>query len=134
MLPLTQRVIAELDVLYGLYLLALDQSRQLEPEDEDSITRVLETRDKVLERTAASAAEASKLLKALETERNVPANETALVEEKRRMILDVVGRLQLADSQMLRGMHASLSALRRELARHVERKDAIKAYITAPAG
>jgi hypothetical protein len=133
MLPITERIVAELDVLYGLYLLAMDHVRKLEAEDEGAAIKLLDARDKVLDRTAKAAEEASRLLRIFETAHNVPAGERALVEEKRRMILDVVRRLQQADSQVMRAMHFRFSALRRELARHTERREAIRAYITAPA-
>ncbi len=133
MLPLTERLVGELDMLYGLYLLAMDHVRQLDAEDEEASARILDAREKVLERTTQAAAAATRLLRAFEVERNIPAGERALVEEKRRMIQDVMTRLQQADSQVLRAMHSRFSALRRELARHTERRDVIRAYITAPA-
>ncbi len=133
MLPITERVITELDVLYGLYLLALDESNRLVPDDDESIVRTLESRDKILTRTEAAASEALKWMQAMDEEKNIPVNELALIAEKRRMILDVVGKITRTDSLVLREMHSRLGALRRELARHGERRNAIHAYITAPS-
>lgn len=130
--PLTTRIVAELDLLYGLYQLAVDLSRRIKPEDEENTARVIEARQKILDRTAATSKEAGALLKAFREEKMMPANEKALVEEKRSLILDVAARMQAADNQVMRAMQLKLAAIRRELAGQTEKKNAMKAYINAP--
>jgi hypothetical protein len=129
---LTVQIVAELDQLYGLYQLAVDLSRRIKPDDEATTARVIEARQKILERTAVSSKEAAGLLKAFKEERMLPANERALVEEKRSLILDIAAKMQAADNQVMRLMQAKLAAVRREMAGQTEKKNAIKAYITAP--
>jgi hypothetical protein len=131
--PLTTRLISELDQLFGLYQLAVDLSRRIQPDDEALTARVIEARQKILDRTAGTSRQASELLKAFREEKLIPANEKALVEEKRNLILDVSARMQAADSQVMRAMQAKLASIRKELAGQTERKNAARAYITAPA-
>lgn len=130
--PLTSKIVAELDLLYGLYQLAVDLAKRIKPEDEESTARVIEARQKILDRTAATSREAAALLKAYKEERIIPANERALVEEKRSLIVDIGARMQQADNQVMRLMQAKLASLRREMAGQTEKKNAIKAYINAP--
>jgi hypothetical protein len=129
---LTTRIVAELDLLYGLYELAVDLAKRLEPGDETQTFRVLEARNKILDKTAASSKEVVGLLKSFREEKLVPANERALVEEKRNLILDLGVKMQAVDNQVIRAMQAKLAGIRKDLAGQTERKNAIKAYITAP--
>lgn len=129
---LTVKIVAELDQLYGLYQLAVDLSRRIKPDDEATTARVIEARQKILERTAVSSREAAALLKAYKEERMLPANEKALVEEKRSLILDIAGKMQAADNQVMRQMQVKLAAVRREMAGQTEKKNAASAYIRAP--
>lgn len=130
--PLTVKIVAELDQLYGLYQLAVDLARRIKPDDEATTARVIEARQKILDRTAVSSKEAAGLLKAYKEERMMPANEKALVEEKRSLILDIAAKMQAADNQVMRLMQAKLAAVRREMAGQTEKKNAISAYIKAP--
>jgi hypothetical protein len=130
--PLTHKIVAELDMLYGLYQMAVDLTKRIRPEDEAKTQRVLEARQKILDHTSRASEELASLLKAFQAERLIPSNEKALVEEKRNLILDVGARIQAADHQMIRQMQAKMSEIRRELADHTDRKNAVKAYIRAP--
>lgn len=129
---LTDKLVSELDLLYGLYQLAVDLARRIQPDDEANTARFIEARQKILERTAVTSKEAAALLKSFRDERMIPANEKALVEEKRNLILDVSAKMQQADSQVMRAMQQKLASIRRELAGHTEKKNAARAYITAP--
>ncbi len=130
--PVTEKLSGSLDLLYGLYLLALDHVAAADAEDDEALIGLLEARDGLVARTTAAAEEARKLFPSFDAETRVPASERALVEEKRRMIHDVTAKLQRADHQLLRAMHARMGVLRKELAGQQERKHAIRAYITAP--
>ena len=130
--PLTHKITAELDMLYGLYQLAVDLTKRLRADDEDKTQRVLDARQKILDQTTRSSQALSGLLKEFAAERLIPSNEKALVEEKRNLILDVGARIQAADHQMIRQMQTRMAGIRRELADHTERKNAMKAYIKAP--
>ena len=132
MLALTHKLVAELDLLYGLYHLAVDLARRIQPEDEALTERVLEARAKLLDRTGAASEEVKKLLREFAEEKLVPANEKALVEEKRKLILDLGTRIQAADHQVIRAMQGKLAGIRKELAGQTERRNAIRAYIQAP--
>lgn len=132
MQPLTVKIVAELDQLYGLYQLAVDLARRIKPDDEETTARVIEARQKILDRTSVSSKEAAGLLKAFKEERMMPANEKALVEEKRSLILDIAAKMQAADNQVMRQMQAKLAAVRREMAGQTEKKNAASAYIKAP--
>jgi len=129
---LTHKVVSELDMLYGLYQLALDLAARIEPDDEIRTQRVMEARNRILDKTAAASGEAVNLLKAFRLEKQIPANERALVEEKRNLILDLGVKMQVADGKVMRAMQARLAGVRKELAGQTERKNAIKAYIHAP--
>jgi hypothetical protein len=130
--PLTQKIVAELDMLYGLYQMAVDLTKRIRPDDEATTQRVLEARQKVLDHTDKASKELTGLLKAFRAEKLIPSNETALVEEKRNLILDVGARIQAVDHQMIRQMQAKMTELRKDLASHTERKNAVRAYIRAP--
>ncbi len=130
--PLTQKIVAELDMLYGLYQMAVDLTKRIQPQDEDKTRRVLDARQKILDHTDKGSKELTELLKAFRAERLIPSNEMALVEEKRNLILDVTARIQAVDHQMIRQMQAKMTEIRKELAAQTERKNAVKAYIKAP--
>lgn len=130
--PLTHQIVTELDVLYGLYQMAVDLSKRIVAEDEDKTQRVLEARQKILEHTGAAARQVVDLMKAFQAEKIIPSNEKALVDEKRNLILDMGARMKAADHQMLRQMQTKLSEIRKELASQTERKNVLKAYIQAP--
>jgi hypothetical protein len=130
--PLTQKITAELDMLYGLYQMAADLTKRIRADDEAKTQRVLEARQKILDHTTRSSQELSGLLNEFAAERLIPSNEKALVEEKRNLILDVGARIQAVDHQMIRQMQAKMAEIRRELADQTERKNAVKAYLRAP--
>lgn len=129
---LTQQIVAELDVLYGLYLMAADVTKKIDPEDEAKVQRVLEARQKILDHTTRASAALGTLLKAYQAEKLIPGNERALVEEKRNLLMDAGARIQAVDHQMVRLMQAKLGEIRKDLAEHTERKNVMKAYIQAP--
>ena len=130
--PLTQKLVSELDLLYGLYQMAVDLAKRIKPDDEEGIGRMLEARRKILERTGTASQEVIGLLQSYKSERLIPANEKALVEEKRNLILDLAVKIQAADHQAVRAMLAKLASIRKELAGQTELKNAAKAYIQAP--
>lgn len=129
---LTVQIVAELDQLYGLYQLAVDLSKRIKPDEEELTARVIEARQKILDRTSEGSKAAASLLKAFREERIIPANEKALVEEKRNLIADIAGKMQAADGQVMRQMQVKLAAIRREMAGQTEKKNAMRAYINAP--
>jgi hypothetical protein len=129
---LTTKIVGELDLLYGLYQLAVDLVKKIEPDDETRTLRVIEARNRILDKTASASREAVALLRAFREERLIPANERALVEEKRNLILDLGLRMQAVDNQVIRAMQSRLAGVRKELAGSTERKNAMKAYIAAP--
>jgi hypothetical protein len=131
MQPITRQLISELDLLYGLYQLALDYGQKIKPDD-DQATIWLAARDKILQRTDAASGETVRLLKQFELHHNIPANEKALVEEKRFLIADLGIKMNVADNKILKSMLVKMSQIRHELADQIERKNAIKAYIQAP--
>src|SRR3954469_25614844 len=129
---LTYKIIAEIDGLYGLYQMAADVTRKIDPEDEARIQKVIEAREKILDHTGRASQALAGLLKELQSERLLPANERALVEEKRNLLLDAGARIQAIDHQMVRQMQAKMAEIRKNLASQTERKNAAKAYIQAP--
>jgi len=129
---LTQKIISEIDVLYGLYQMAADVTRKILPEDEARIQKVIDAREKILGHTAQASQTLSGLLKEFQAERLVPSNERALVEEKRNLLLDAGTRIQAIDHQMIRQMQGKMAEIRKQLAMYTERKNAAKAYIRAP--
>lgn len=129
---LTQQVVSELDVLYGLYQMAGDVTRKLEPEDEAKIQKVLDARQRILDHTARASEALSASLKLFQAERVIPSNERALVEEKRNLLLDAGARIQAIDHQMIRQMQAKMADIRKDLATQTERKNAAKAYLQTP--
>jgi hypothetical protein len=129
---LTQKITAEMDVLYGLYQMAADVSRKILPEDEARIQKVIEAREKILGHTAQASQTLSRLLTEFQAERVIPSNERALVEEKRNLLMDAGARIQAIDHQMIRQMQGKMAEIRKQLATYTERKNAAKAYIRAP--
>jgi len=129
---LTQKIISEIDVLYGLYQMAADVTRKIVPEDEARIQKVIDAREKILGQTTQASQALSGLLQQFQAERLVPSNERALVEEKRNLLLDAGARIQAIDHQMIRQMQGKMAEIRKQLATYTERKNAAKAYIRAP--
>ena len=129
---LTQKIVTELEVLYGLYQMAADVTKKILPEDEERIQRVLEARQKILDHTTKASAALATLLKAYQAERLIPGNERALVEEKRNLLMDAGARIQAVDHQMIRQMQAKLGEIRKDMAEHTERKNVMKAYMKTP--
>ena len=104
MLPITSQIASEMDVLYGLYKLANDFTRKIEPGKDQEVTKWLDTRQRILSKTAASSKFAAVLLKALEKEQNVPANEKALIEEKKNLVNDAMKNMQRTEYEILKKM------------------------------
>lgn len=129
---LTTKIVAELDMLYGLYQLAIDLVKRINPEDEAATARILEARQKILDKTTEASKATAALLKPFYEMKIIPANEMTLVDEKRKLILDLSAKMNLADNQVFRLMHARLAAIRKEMAGQVERKNAMRAYLQAP--
>jgi hypothetical protein len=123
----------QLDMLYGLYMLALDLCRGIAVDDDEIMSRALIERQRLLRKTAAIADEAQAALRVYEEMPGFPANEQALITEKRHMILDVLGRLSEAENTMLKAMHTRMVGVRHELVRMDSRKRAINAYGQMPA-
>jgi hypothetical protein len=129
---LTEQIITELDVLYGLYQMAVDLAKRIKPDDEVTTTRVLEARKKILDHTAEASRQITEMLKTFQAEKWIPSNEKALVDEKRSLVLDLGLKMQASDNQAVRLLQAKLHSVRGEMAGHTERKNGIKAYIQSP--
>ncbi|MFC1586338.1 hypothetical protein ACFL5V_12390 [Fibrobacterota bacterium] len=132
MLPITSQIASEMDVLYGLYQLAIDYTRKIEPEKEDGIVKWLDTRQRILSKTATASGSAVRLLKIFQVTYNVPANEKALIEEKRNMVRDIIKKMQRAEYDILKKMHKKMKSLRGELVNINHRNKAAQAYMNAP--
>ena len=132
MLPITQQITSEMDVLYGLYQLAIDYTSKIHPEKEVDNVKWLDTRQRILGKTAVVAQNAAELLKDFKTINNVPANERALIEEKKNLINDTLGRMRMKEIDVMKIMSSKMKSLRGELANITQRKKAAHAYITAP--
>ncbi len=130
--PITQQIVTELDVLYGLYQMAVDINKRVLHGDDEVADRVLEARAKILEKSGSVSQEVISMLKSFQAEKWIPSNEKALVEEKRSLVLDMGIKIQAADNQVVRFMQSKLQTVRAELAEQTERKNVIKAYIQAP--
>lgn len=130
--PLTQQTITELDMLYGLYQMAVDLVKRIKPDDEELTLRILDARKKILDRSGEATVQVLDLLKTLQAEKWIPSNEKALVEEKRSLVLDLSLKMQATDNQIFRLMQAKMQAVRGELAQQTEQKNGIRAYIQAP--
>ncbi len=130
--PTTQKIVAELDQLYGLYDMAIDLAKRIQPDDESQTERVLEARKKILDHTEKAGQELNFLLKGYVAERFIPQNEKALVEEKRNLLMDLGLKMQASDNLTARRLLAKMAKIRSELAGQTERKNAIRAYIRAP--
>lgn len=120
-------------MLYSLYELALDMCKTLPLDDADAMNKRLHERQRLLRKTEAIAEEAQKSLADYEALRSLPANEKALISEKRQMILDLLGRMCDVENTMLKAMHTRMVGLRRELMGVNGRQKAIHAYRAAPA-
>ncbi len=132
MQTLTQQIVSNLDVLFGLYQLALDYAKKISPEEEEEALKWIGYRAKILDRTEHVSREAAAMLREFDALRNVPAAERALVEEKRNLIQDLSFKMNHVDNLLLRNLQTRLADVRQELAVQNHRKDAIKAYIRAP--
>jgi len=132
MLSITIQVTSEMDVLYGLYQLAIDYTNKLEPEDNTGMIKGLDTRQRLLSRTASSTNIAATLLKKFDSANNIPANEKALVEEKKNLIKDCLLKMRQTESLLMRKMQKKMKNLRGELADITYRRKAAQSYSSAP--
>lgn len=122
----------QLDMLYSLYELALDLCKSLTLQEPEMLGKRLTERQRLLRKTEAIAAEAQQALRAFDT-LAVPANEKALIAEKRQMVLDLLGRMCDAENAVLKAMHGHMVGVRHELVRMDTQKRAITAYGKTPA-
>ncbi len=128
----TSQLSSELDVLFGLYQLALDYTLKIEPDEPDEMTKWIDTRQRILSRTADASGSAIKLSRLFEMTPNVPANERALIDEKRSMIKDVLKRMKKVEHEIMQRMHSKMTALKREMTNVTQRKQAARSYMSAP--
>ncbi len=129
--PITKQLVGELDLLYGLYQLAIEYGQKITPDD-DQAGLWLDAREKILHRTDIASKEVVKLLQQFESVPLTPANEKALVEEKRFLIADLGLKMKAADNRTLKAMQIKLAEIRGQMASQTERKNAMRAYIQAP--
>lgn len=129
---LTSRTASELDVLYGLYQLALDYTDKIKPDDENEVSKWLETRQRILGKTDKASKTAAALLKEFAKKTNITASERALIEEKKNMIKDLLPILTKKEYELLNKMHYKMGSIRTELAGMARKQTAAKAYINAP--
>lgn len=122
----------QLDMLFSLYELALDLCNSLTLQEPELLNKRLTERQRLLRKTEAIAAEAQQALRAFET-LAVPANEKALIAEKRQIVLDLLGRMCEAENTVLKAMHGHMVGVRHELVRMDSNKKAISAYAKSPA-
>ncbi len=129
---ITQQVAAELDVLYGLYQLALDYTGKIKPEEEGEVLKWLQTRQRILGKTDIASKNAGALLKVFKTTKNIPANEQALILEKKKMIRDLLTTLRKTEFDLMKKMRTKMDSLRGELADVTRKNQAASAYVNAP--
>jgi hypothetical protein len=127
----TTELARQLDMLYGLYQLALDLCQSISMDEPELINKRLTERQRLVRKTEAIALEAQAALRNYEN-LAVPANEKALITEKRQMILDILGRTCDAENAVLRSMHNRMVVVRQELVRMDTNKRAIAAYQKIP--
>jgi hypothetical protein len=128
----TTELARQLDMLYGLYTLALDLCQSISMEEPELMNKRLIERQRLVRKTETIALEAQVALRKYET-LSVPANEKALISEKRQMILDILGRTCDAENAVLRSMYQRMVVVRQELVRMDTSKRAIAAYQKTPA-
>ncbi len=132
MQTITKQVISELDVLFGLYQLALDYTDKIEGHSQENVQKGLDVRQRIIGKTAPCAKAAANLLKVFACAQNIPANERALVEEKRQMVKDTVSIMQRKEFGLMTGLAKNMKFIRAELAGINKKQIAAKAYIQAP--
>lgn len=122
----------QLDMLYGLYQLALDLCQSISMDEPELLNKRLIERQRLVRKTESIALEAQTALRDYEG-LAVPANEKALIAEKRQMILDILGRTCDVENTVLRAMHSRMVLVRHELVGMDTNKRAIAAYQKTPA-
>ncbi len=128
----TVELARQLDMLYGLYQLALDLCQSISMEEPETMGKRLIERHRLVRKTEGIALEAQAGLRVYESI-PAPANEKALIAEKRQMLLDVLGKMCDAENTVLKAMHSRMVGVRRELVKMNTNQRAIAAYQKAPA-
>jgi hypothetical protein len=131
MLPITSQTAAELDVLFGLYQLAIEYTKKME-RDETHLVKWMDTRQRILGKTACASEKAVHLLKTFRITPNIPANEKALIDEKKNMIKEILPLIQQAEYKIMKKMNLRMKAIRSELAGLGRKQQASAAYLKAP--
>ncbi len=127
----TVHLSTELDILYGLYNLALDHSTNINATDSFAMTQCLDIRQRLLTKTQSSSKKATTLLKKFNTLKFIPSNERALVEQKRLLVEELLKKIKLSEHQMMHMMHLKMKSIRTELAGIHQKKSATRAYLKA---
>ncbi|MBF0432864.1 MAG: hypothetical protein HQK83_16385 [Fibrobacteria bacterium] len=131
MLPVTTKTARELDVLYGLYQLAVDYTCKISAEDGNAV-KWIDTRQRLLGKTSIASKAATALLHLFYTTPNVPSNEKALIDSKKRMVKETLLQMQKAEFDIMKKMALKMKGIRGELAGVTRKSRAAAAYINAP--
>lgn len=131
--PATLSVGRQLDMLFGLYQIALDLCCGIDVDDTELLQRRITERQRLVRKTEVIVEEAQVALRAFEALPGLPSNEQALISEKRQLILDLLTRNTEAEHALLKAMHARMVGVRKELVGFDGRQRAIQAYGRAPA-
>jgi hypothetical protein len=132
MLPVTEQLVQELDILYGLYQLSLDFTRNIDPENPEDLTRWLDARQRLLSKTGACTQKISRLNKLHKGTVQVPLSESELIKEKKKMVSDVLVQTRHVENAIIRKFQKQMLQLREELVAMNKQTHAVKAYIQAP--
>ena len=131
--PVTLKLAGELDVLYGLYQLALEYTGKLRSEPAETMDRWLDARQRLLSKTQTASKTASGLMKTFKGLTQVTENERALIREKKALVEDLLHDMQRMENETMRVMRQKMRDIRSELAGVHHKKKAASAYLNAPA-
>ena len=129
---LASKTASELDILYGLYKLALEYTLKINPENEKELAKWLDTRQRILGKTDVASKSAAKLLAQVKLQKTITPSEQALIAEKKSLIEDLFTTLRKKEFDLLNQLHYRKSKVRTELANLSRKQVASSAYTNAP--
>lgn len=130
--PITQELVQELDILYGLYQLALEVTLSITDDSSEDIVRCLDSRQRLITRTKQTSEKCKRLFRLFLSTTNLPANQHELIAEKKRLVKDELVQLQKAEMTLMRRIHVQMNRLKTDLVVMNKRSQATIAYIQAP--
>jgi|GEM_PF-3083246 len=133
--PVTQELVQELDILFGLYQLVLEVTCTVTqgPKAEGAaVITCLDSRQRLMTRIKNATDKSVRLSRLFVTNNQILTNEKELVAEKKRMVQDAWNQVQKTEQVLMQRLTSHLQGMRSEMIDVNKKSRATEAYIQAP--